>query len=659
MLLLGLQIGARDASADPPTGGALARQQTLVVSIAGKGQVPADAVGAALNVTVTNPVAPGFLTVYPCSDVAPVVSNLNYVAGQTVPNSVLVGVDADGDVCIDTLATTDIVVDVSGYIPFGSPLVPLTQPERFLDTRDGIGAPRARVGAGKVLQVPLAGRAGVPASSTMVGFNVTVVNPAGDGFVTVFPCGQPVPETSTINFRRGQTIPNLTVAAIGDGGAVCLYSTVAADLVGDVAAFLTGGSTGLTNLSAPRRVLDTRIGLGGPQAPIASDVRPLQVAGVAGVPQGATAAVVNLTATGSAGSGFAAAFPCGVGIPLVSNLNFAAGESVANGAIVALAADGTLCFTANTPVDIVVDVAGFVTGTASFVPITPTRIVDTREGVEPPCEVGVDVRHDITVNPPMNRFDLYDLRTGQLLGRPVGLPGMQSASAHITADCHVRITGIVGSSWASFDFLGSGQLVSSQQRQSSGYHTVRTSAGSVELTDGPDFAARFVDLTTNQSLFSIPERPTAARTGGPGGWQLLGITADRSVFAVAAIALDGPRFDVHFYDGSGGLLFVRELEFGVTPLAMSPNGAYLLTYRLDRRIPEYEITTISGAVVAIMPFSAFISTIGPQAFVTSGVVLGCVDDPKLGLVARRWDIFTPPKPIVAARPDLPCLDEAF
>lgn len=44
----------------------------------------------ALNVTITGPTAAGDLTVYPGAQPLPLASNLNYVAGQTLPNVVLV-----------------------------------------------------------------------------------------------------------------------------------------------------------------------------------------------------------------------------------------------------------------------------------------------------------------------------------------------------------------------------------------------------------------------------------------------------------------------------------------------------------------------------------------------------------------------------------------
>ena len=71
---------------------------------------------------------------------------------------------------------------------------------------------------------------------------------------------------------------------------------------------------------------------------------------------------MNLTAAGGSGAaGYVTAYACGTPLPLASNLNFAAGQIVANAAVVPVAADGSLCLHANTPTDLVVDVAGAVT----------------------------------------------------------------------------------------------------------------------------------------------------------------------------------------------------------------------------------------------------------------------------------------------------------
>jgi len=68
----------------------------------------------ALNVTVTNPIGPGFVTVYPCGQ-RPVVSSVNFVAGQTVANAVIAPLSASGELCFFSNLDTDLVVDINGF----------------------------------------------------------------------------------------------------------------------------------------------------------------------------------------------------------------------------------------------------------------------------------------------------------------------------------------------------------------------------------------------------------------------------------------------------------------------------------------------------------------------------------------------------------------
>ena len=69
-----------------------------------------------LNVTAVFPSGLGYLTMFPCGQPQPLASNVNYAPGQVVPNAVLAKVGTGGKVCIYTLATTDILVDVTGYL---------------------------------------------------------------------------------------------------------------------------------------------------------------------------------------------------------------------------------------------------------------------------------------------------------------------------------------------------------------------------------------------------------------------------------------------------------------------------------------------------------------------------------------------------------------
>lgn len=90
----------------------------------------------------------------------------------------------------------------------------------------------------------------------------------------------------------------------------------------------------------PCRLFDTR-DAGGPTggAPMTNNnSEPFVVQQVCGVPLGAKAVTVNVTAVGPTGAGFLTLFPTGITQPVVSSINFAAGEpALGNGAIVPLA----------------------------------------------------------------------------------------------------------------------------------------------------------------------------------------------------------------------------------------------------------------------------------------------------------------------------------
>ena len=119
--------------------GAVGPGQTLNLMVGGRGGVPAGAGAVALNVTVTNPSAPSFLTVWPTGLARPNASNLNFTPGQTIPNMVIAQVGANGLVSIyNREGTTDVIVDVLGWFPTEedegyASLVPA----RLLDTRPG------------------------------------------------------------------------------------------------------------------------------------------------------------------------------------------------------------------------------------------------------------------------------------------------------------------------------------------------------------------------------------------------------------------------------------------------------------------------------------------------------------------------------------------
>ncbi|HEY4334094.1 MAG TPA: hypothetical protein VGM78_16040, partial [Ilumatobacteraceae bacterium] len=196
-----------------------------------------------LNVTVTNADAPGFITVYDCGTTRPLASNLNYVEGQTIPNLVFTRIhqpapfdtSGAGTVCFYASTPTDLVVDLEATLDVGSAQRPLAVPTRLLDTRVAVGAPLGPLPAGHVLALHVDGAEGVAPGAPAVALNVTVTEPAGAGYLTVFPCGQDPPLASNVNFVAGETIPNLVIARVGLGGDVCFVSNVAVQLVADLA----------------------------------------------------------------------------------------------------------------------------------------------------------------------------------------------------------------------------------------------------------------------------------------------------------------------------------------------------------------------------------------------------------------------------------------
>ena len=96
--------------------------QTIAVQVTGQGGVPASGVSAVvMNVTVTEPTAASHLTIYPSDAALPLASNLNFVAGQTVPNLVTVKVGADGKVkAFNNSGETHVIFDVAGYYGIAS-----------------------------------------------------------------------------------------------------------------------------------------------------------------------------------------------------------------------------------------------------------------------------------------------------------------------------------------------------------------------------------------------------------------------------------------------------------------------------------------------------------------------------------------------------------
>ena len=97
--------------------GPLIANNLYAFQIAGLHGVQPEATAASLNITATDTEAAGFVTVFPCSDGYPNASSLNFAAGQTIANAVIVKLDPVGTICVVTSARLNLIVDVNGYFP--------------------------------------------------------------------------------------------------------------------------------------------------------------------------------------------------------------------------------------------------------------------------------------------------------------------------------------------------------------------------------------------------------------------------------------------------------------------------------------------------------------------------------------------------------------
>ena len=341
---------------------------TTELKVAGRGNVPAGAVAVALNITVTNASAEGYVTVWPCGDTQPNASSLNFAAGSTIANAVISKPGTDGKVCLFASGSIDLLADVGGFYPTGTKYTPLV-PARLLETRQGstVDSRFRALGirkAGSTTELIVGGRGEAPDTAAAAVLNVTVVGAAAEGYVTVWPCGSPQPDASSLNFAAGDTIPNAVISKLGTAGKVCLFTSADIDLLADLNGFYPAGSQ--YTPVVPGRMMDTRSagstadtqfrGIG---VRVAGSTTELLIGGRYGVPANASAVVLNVTAVGAQAEGYLTVWPCGALQPDASNLNFAAGDTIANAVITKLGTGGKVCIFTSTSTEMLTDLNGY------------------------------------------------------------------------------------------------------------------------------------------------------------------------------------------------------------------------------------------------------------------------------------------------------------
>jgi len=360
---------------------------------------PLDIEAVAINLTITEPVAPGFLKSWPTAAPTPPFESAsavnNRLANETIANFAIVPVGANGRISIQTFESTNVVVDVQGVFARSTAsqsgrFVPLGVPQRAIDTRQS-----SPVQGGTELVVDLADSVGIPRTASAAVINLVAADTQQPGFLTAFPGGA-LPLASNVNYPGGNY--NIAGSAITqlDDGELQIHASGTTDVIVDVIGYMTGqdgtpdgsafpGTAGLFVPIEPERHYDSRPD-GAPfdsQPLFAGQSRTIPIAGVRSVPPtGVLGVASNLTMTETDGPGYLVAYPQNPVPQNYSTVNAVfERHSIANHAVVALG-NGSLSVFSQQQSDFIIDVSGyFLDGTVE--PPTSPRREDTNPAPTP------------------------------------------------------------------------------------------------------------------------------------------------------------------------------------------------------------------------------------------------------------------------------------
>ncbi len=363
--------------------GAFEAQETAVIDVVSIAQLdPAKVAGVSLSVTVVRPTSGGFLTLWPTGTL-PTASTLNFVAGQTVPNGALVGLDPQGRIKIfnGSGGTIHVLVDIQGWVPVGAGFTSIT-PVRVLETRPGFPGygGQGALGPSTSRSIPVVSRLGLPGSVRVTGVavNITSADASASSFFRVSPdvgAGFDA-SSSSLNFAAGQTVANSAVLGIGSNGNLQISNAFgSANAIVDITGYFVDGLS--FRPMEPRRLVDTRNpggqgliavscadGTGTSPKPTGpfpgSSCYALNVHRSAGLPAGMVgAAALNVTVAQASSSGFLSVWPSSSDRPVVSSSNFVPGQVVANTVIVGVDDYITVYNGSALAVHVIIDITGW------------------------------------------------------------------------------------------------------------------------------------------------------------------------------------------------------------------------------------------------------------------------------------------------------------
>jgi len=242
---------------------------------------------------------------------------------------------------------------------------------------------------GSTTNVGVGGHGGVPSSgATSAKLAITVTNPSTAGSITVYPGNKSKPSTTALNFAAGQTQTDMVDVQLGSGVELYNGAGGALNVTVDTIGYYSSGGASYTPLSQARILNSTSVA--------SKTTKEIQVGGNGGVPSsGASSVALEVTESGAGAAGSAVVYPNGGTRPADADLSFAKGQTVTDLAIGKLGTGLLLYNNSGSAANFTVDVVGYYSGSGSkFHPLTPDRILDTRNAIGGNGDQGVPSKSD-------------------------------------------------------------------------------------------------------------------------------------------------------------------------------------------------------------------------------------------------------------------------
>ena len=323
------------------------------IQVTGLAGVPDDGSVGAVSLNATVGTAPGYGTLFGRPDADTSRTSMliyNGNTGEYVSNTATVAVGADGTIQIMAETSARVILDVQGYYTANTDgtaaggFVPVAG-KRFVDTRSGLGAPKATIAPGKSVDVQVTGANGVPAGASGAVVNLIAINStSSDGNLTPYATGSTKPQNSLHYTPSATTSIQAQVGLSADGKMTIANASSTVNLVIDLQGYFTAaGKTGAVFTPGTGRAYDSRAT--GNTALAKNETRSIQIAGTAGVPvmgSGITAVVLTLIVAHGGSDGRAAVWADGAAKPDTTSINFQADEIRTNTVTVPLGANGKI-----------------------------------------------------------------------------------------------------------------------------------------------------------------------------------------------------------------------------------------------------------------------------------------------------------------------------